>query len=310
MFVAVQCPCGKTLRAPADAAGKKVRCSSCGAVTVIPETDEHERGLATKPALPKARAVASDAFPAARRRRLRDDDEEWSPKDRSAKQGKGGLVILSVVAFLVAFGCVGLSAGGVVFYLASRKDASSKDQPAGQGVELVGDYYPLKVGTQWHYRTTVNGKDSQVTTRLSNNEMIDGQLLARLDAMVGGNTIAVTEHLTATANGVFRNRVNGIPVQPPYCMLKYPIKEGDSWKSDYVVGKDRFSVVSTCTKAEVTVPAGKYTAIKVYSEALLNGQSVTIVFWYAEGVGPVKEEVEGLPTGKITMELERFELGK
>ena len=311
MFVAVHCRCGKTLRAPASAAGNKARCPDCKAILDIPAAGDDELGLTSKPAPPKRSAFDSDEMPVARRSRRRDDDE-LDQQQRSTNKGKGGMVVLVVVAVLVVFGCAGLGVGGVVFYLVSKKSdsaASSKDPIASHGVGSVPDYYPLKVGTKWHYRVSANGAETQVSTQISRIEMIDGQSMARLDAQANG-ALTASEHLTANDKGVFRHRYNGISVQPSLCVLKYPIKEGESWTADYTVGNDKFSVVSTCSREVVSVPAGKYAAVKVTSRTNLNGKDITFVFWFAEGIGLVKEVVDGLGPPTISMELEQVELAK
>ena len=54
--------------------------------------------------------------------------------------------------------------------------------------------------------------------------------MARSETVVNGNVVA-TEHLTSSAEGVFRCRYNGIEVSPPLCIFKYPIKENATWEA-------------------------------------------------------------------------------
>src|SRR5689334_6147040 len=90
------------------------------------------------------------------------------------------------------------------------------------------DYYPLKVGNEWTYHLESDGKQSTLVTRVAKQDEIDGVVLYRVDAESNGEVVA-TEHLRTTDEGVFRYRYNGSDVVPPVCVIKFPIKDGDTW---------------------------------------------------------------------------------
>ena len=173
------------------------------------------------------------------------------------------------------------------------------------------DYFPLKAGSQWIYTGEVNGQKISMTNRIAKMENIDGQSLARLETLNGQMDVVANEHLSSNAKGIFRHRMNGIEIDAPFCILKYPVKPGESWKIDSKVGNDLVSGTCTVEKDEVSVPAGKYQALKVITKAEVvpSGQKVDNTVWLAPGIGMVKQKTD---VGGVTinLELDKFEAGK
>ena len=58
--ISVVCDCGKKLKAPAAAAGKRARCPACGEIHVLPKAQEPELELVEAPAAREAVAQESD----------------------------------------------------------------------------------------------------------------------------------------------------------------------------------------------------------------------------------------------------------
>jgi hypothetical protein len=173
------------------------------------------------------------------------------------------------------------------------------------------DYYPLKVETKWHYRVSSGVQEPvEVVNRIAKIEKIDDQSLARLECSRDGNVTA-TEHLASTSKGVFRHRTNGIESSPPICLLRYPVKKDDSWNIETTVGEEKGKI--TCTvlddKAEIEVPAGKYTAVCVKVEIKTKDKELSTTYWFAAGVGMVKQTLE-LGITSVKLELEKVEKPK
>lgn len=173
------------------------------------------------------------------------------------------------------------------------------------------NYYPLKAGTKWIYAGDVSGQKITLTNQIAKIENIDGQKLARLETLNAQGGVVAAEHLGATEKGVFRHRIQGIESDPPFCILKYPVKPGDSWSVDSKVGNDVISGKCSVEKDEVSVPAGKYTAMKVTvkAEVVPSGQKVDNVIWLVDGIGIVKQKTDLGPV-TISLELEKYEAGK
>jgi hypothetical protein len=87
----------------------------------------------------------------------------------------------------------------------------------------IRNYYPLEAGNTWTYRVEVNGKDVTATSRIAKIEKINDISMGRLEATVNDKIVA-TEHLQQNDKGVFRHRFNGLEVEPPLELLRYPAK--------------------------------------------------------------------------------------
>ena len=181
---------------------------------------------------------------------------------------------------------------------------------APHGNQKLPDYYPMKTGTKWTYRVdSGNGKSVTVISQIAKNETIDGQSMARLEIAVNGN-VAATEHLTSTAEGVFRCRYNGVEVSPPLCILQYPFKEDATWEANPTIGAQALKVKLVSAKLEeVATPVGKYKAAPVVSETIVNGTKITTRLWFVADMGIVKQDTD-IGEQKIKMELIKFEPSK
>jgi hypothetical protein len=197
-------------------------------------------------------------------------------------------------------------AGFVVVILATLscrgQEAKSPDKPA--------DYYPLKVGNKWHYLVELgNGRKVVFLYQIVKIENVDGKRRARVEMVVNGE-VKGTEHIGVDGAGVFRYRINEQPISPPACLLKYPVKEGETWTTETKVGDQPVTMsAKTGIHEEVQVPAGKYRAISVKTDRTENGIPVRVTSWFAPDVGMIKQLVE-MRAGNIKMELLKLEPGK
>ncbi len=171
------------------------------------------------------------------------------------------------------------------------------------------DYYPLKVGAKWHYRLKAAGQDNaKIVLQLAKFETIDGQRLGRMETVANGSVVA-SEHLASTAKGVFRHRFNGIEVMQPLCLLKYPVKDGESWDSAFSVGTEKATATCRVGREEIEVPAGKFKAVTVRVIADTGGMKISTTYWFVAGMGVVKQTAD-IAGNAIQLELEKHEKGK
>jgi hypothetical protein len=171
-------------------------------------------------------------------------------------------------------------------------------------------YYPLQVGTTWHYKAG----DGKFTIRVRKHEKVGATLCARLDVTRDGKVVG-SQHLAVNAEGVYCHdqTVEGNVTQtpkPPILLLKLPPKKGDSWKVDSTADGKTFRGTFQIDEQEVKVPADTYKAVRVTSRNLeVNGLKPVITTYYARGAGMVKQVIqENNVTTEI--ELEKFEAGK
>lgn len=197
-------------------------------------------------------------------------------------------------------------------------------QSAAQDKLKETPFYPLQVGTTWHYRSG----DSKFTIRVARHEKVGDTLCALLETKREGKVVG-SEHLAVAADGVYRHdltspQLQSVPndkaksakilvsqtLKPPILVLKLPPKPGDSWKVDSKGDGTIFRGGFQAAQQDVTVPAGTYKkAFRVASQDLeVNSLKPTITTYFAEGVGMVKQVIE-MGDAKIEIELEKFETG-
>jgi hypothetical protein len=187
------------------------------------------------------------------------------------------------------------------------------------------DYFPAAVGSRWVYKTTFDEKGGKVPEAFANvtttKEVVkveakDGKTVvgfeSELDYGAGAapNKVKNREEVVVDAGGVSSNRGGGPKPQPPLPMLKYPVKPGVIFTETTKDGDlELTTTVTVKGPAEVTVPAGKYTAVVVETTVGTKAEKVTNTTWYAGGVGVVKQ-IYAADKLTITLELARYTPGK
>ena len=200
-------------------------------------------------------------------------------------------------------------AKGVILGVMLVLGTATAAEQAADEKEKTADYYPLKTGTTWLYEVIADGQKSKVKSQVAKYETFDGKQVALVEMVIDG-MVNSTMHMATTDKGVFRHRVNGVELAPPVCVLKYPIKKNETWETETIVGSEKLTVKSKAVGTEeVTVPAGTYSAVKAAVETTFNGQQSSFTYWFAPGVGIVKQTI--VAEGKtITLELEKYEAAK
>jgi hypothetical protein len=171
------------------------------------------------------------------------------------------------------------------------------------------NYYPLAKGTRWEFQAEVAGQKLEASSEITKSEVTGGKTVATAEIKVGPQTI--TEELSSDEKGVYRSSFQGLKLDTPLTVFKYPPKAGTTWTEKVKGGGMEIEAKFTVKEAEkVTVPAGNYDkAFPVEMVITAAGQMITATNWFAEGVGPVKQlvEVGGM---KITADLKKFTPGK
>ncbi len=198
---------------------------------------------------------------------------------------------------------------GMLLLLAANDQAGEATKGAKDAKDTaVPNYYPLQAGNEWHLQLTANGKQVTVIQRVTKIENIDGMDLARVEALVDGKVTA-TEHLRQTAQGVFRYRFNGAECNPPFPVLKYPIKAGAQWEGEVKVGAETMKYHCKASEAEVEVPAGKFKTVRVDVQIDTGGKTLQLSNWLAPDVGIVRQTLEAGPLNLVSV-LEKYEIKK
>jgi hypothetical protein len=174
--------------------------------------------------------------------------------------------------------------------------------------QAAANYYPLKEGNKWHYRMELGEQSAKATIHVAKLETIAGVSLFRLEMSVEGN-IAGIEHVSADKRGIFRHAFNDTPLPNPVTVLRFPVKDGDTWTETLTTEDGAAKVHGKVFAAEdVQVPAGKFKAVRVQLEVEDDeAGTVTATYWFAADIGIVRQTVD-VGDQQIVFELEKHEL--
>jgi hypothetical protein len=175
-------------------------------------------------------------------------------------------------------------------------------------IKVPALYFPTAVGTKKVMKVTLRGETGETTETVTKVEEKDGvYTVTTTDSSSKGweYTYAVS------AEGVVDVTNAGVTSRKPYVILKLPANEGDTWTNEVPVLGDGCRKIHTVgTEVEVEVPAGKYKAITVTTDFVLDVKhSITTKEWYAPGAGMVKR-VSVVNGDEIIEELKEFTPGK
>ena len=159
------------------------------------------------------------------------------------------------------------------------------------------DYFPLRVGDSWTYRNTEEGGYTLKVVSEEPQEGAPARFVVELSSEVK------ILHTFSKKDGWVLLHFERYPehegleakYEPPKQYLPNPMTAGQKWEwSGADPTQARFTEKSTVAGIEeVTVPAGKFRAMKIIT--VVSGGSVpkTQTLWYADGVGLVKSTTEG-----------------
>jgi uncharacterized protein DUF3108 len=165
------------------------------------------------------------------------------------------------------------------------------------------DYFPLNVGDSWKYRsTTADGKQSDFTIKVLSEEKENGNTLYLVETV--STFQPIHDWYSKPSGWVLMHRQEYVKAgqkaeyQPTKQFLKNPLTSGDSWswKGKGMMGLEIDESNEVSGPETVTVPAGKFEAMKVLTKVVQGGAPVTKTYWYAPGVGLVKSMTD---TGSV-----------
>ena len=175
------------------------------------------------------------------------------------------------------------------------------DAAAQKPKKTVADYFPLRVEDSWTYRNTAD--DSRYTLKVrSEQKQEDGSTRYLVELRAG----VQVEKFFSKPEGWVLLHMDRYPeheglqmkYEPPKKFLQNPLVAGFKWQWS---GKDStlmdFTEENRVAGVEnVTVPAGKFRAMKIVSQVSGAAHPMTKTYWYANGVGMVKTTTEAGPT--------------
>ena len=159
------------------------------------------------------------------------------------------------------------------------------------------DFFPLRVNDSWTYRNSSD--DSQFTLKVIKElKQEDGSIRYLMEMLAG---VRVHRYFSKPEGWVLLHfepypEHEGLEAkyEPPKKYLQNPLVPGFKWQwsgKDYThqeVAEDN----AVAKLEEVTVPAGKFRAMKLVSQVTGAATPMTRTYWYAADVGLVKTTTE------------------
>ncbi len=168
---------------------------------------------------------------------------------------------------------------------------------SGKTPKTPADYFPLRVNDSWTYRNTEEGGYS---FKVLSEEPQPGASNRYVVEFLSG--VRINKVFSKTAGWVLFHGESypeheGLKAtyEPPKQYLPNPLVAGQKWEWS---GKDPTQTEHRESSRAVgfeniTVPAGKFRAMKVISQITGGAIPMTRASWYAPGVGLVKSATEG-----------------
>jgi hypothetical protein len=209
------------------------------------------------------------------------------------------LLVTSALLLALVLGCSSL-----------RKGTTSPSS-VGVGSSASTDYFPLRVGDSWKYRsTTADGKQSDFSIKVLSEEKDAGSQLYLVETV--STFQPIHDWYSKPSGWVLMHREEYVKTgskaeyQPTKEFLKNPLTSGDSWqwKGKGMMGLEIDESNQVSGPEAVSVPAGSFNAMKVMTKVVQGGAPVTKTYWYAGGVGLVKSMTD---TGSVKSTTELLE---
>ena len=137
----------------------------------------------------------------------------------------------------------------------------------GQEAEIksfTSEYFPLKMGNKWHYRTgehivvveVERFETFKVKQKTPKGEVESTVGAFRLKSTSGDNVL--TESVGVMEDGIYRFAAAGKEIIPPLKLLPLPVAINEKWICDSVSEKTPLKGVFVSTAEEIKVPAGVF----------------------------------------------------
>lgn len=117
------------------------------------------------------------------------------------------------------------------------------------------------------------------------------------------------EFLSIDKDGIKGIKVWGVELNEPYTKVKFPLKNGDTWKEEReMVGGDnkmKITINGEVFEETITVAKKEYKCFKVKSKVTLMVIPIISEIWYAKDIGPVRMSIN-VAGQKMSADLKEF----
>jgi len=254
-----------------------------------------------------------------------------------SKHGSARVALASaaIVATAALAGCGGVpkgtkpdvpgeNAGGTAAAAATSRLSSTTPLTTRQSALAAGSFakansipFPVAVGNTWVYQTQAGGQTGRTTNRIvaAGPGSAGYRVTVSSTTDVGGSASTVVPVYTFYPDGTIGYPVPSVSGVPGTGSdVRWPDAAGLASGKVYhsvlhVTGGNADVTVQGTGTASISVPAGSYRASVVKTTISVQGQTVEVTVWIAQGTGPVKTQVLARApggTGLTTYELLSF----
>jgi hypothetical protein len=179
-----------------------------------------------------------------------------------------------------------------IFFLTWSAVAQKSESPA-------ADYFPLRVGDSWTYRSTV-GSTEHSQKVLSETKQADGTIRYEVEKLAGAKVLMSFSKadgwVLLHSERYAEHEGLEAKYEPAKQYLKNPLVDSAQWGwtgKDYTQ-TDLEEDNQVTGPEDVTVAAGKFRAMKVVTKVAGTTAPLTRTTWYADGVGLIKSVSEAV----------------
>src|SRR5207237_10239062 len=174
---------------------------------------------------------------------------------------------------------------------ALKKGTMSPSSSGGASSTGSKDYFPLRVGDSWKYRsTTADGKQSEFSIKVLSEEKDNGGTLYLVETV--STFQPIHDWYSKPSGWVLMHRQEYVKTgskaeyQPTKQFLKNPLMRGDAWhwKGKGMMGVEIDESNDVSSPETVSVPAGKFEAMKVTTKGIQRDALETKTYVSAPGV--------------------------
>ncbi len=148
--------------------------------------------------------------------------------------------------------------------------------------------FPHARGGKWEYRRTLWGRVKPLVLQAGGVTKDGGRAFVRFTG--DWESLGLEERMEMIG-GRLSYRVSVGRGDAPRALIGGRVREGDRWASLIPIGCGGFAPAEAWVEGveRVTVPAGRFRAVKVRYTGVIFGIEGSMVVWYADGVGVVKQ---------------------
>ena len=174
-------------------------------------------------------------------------------------------------------------------------------------------YVQSVVGDKSVYELDDGGRRWEETHEVTEVRLCGAAVLVTLRAASESKT--ASWQMQASDKGVYEVRDGDDEAGRCFWRLRLPFKKGETWETSHTQDGESYVMKHTSSEEEeLEVPAGRFRCVRVETESVFKGVTVTLTAWVAPKHGPLKYSLvakDGVRMDYVrTMVLKSFTAGK